>query len=132
MKYFYTAVFSPIEDGSGYYCRVPDLPGCITTGKDVADAIDMITDAASIWLVGAEDDSLQIPPPSPQNSISIKEGGFISLIQIDTIRYRSKIDAHAVRKSVSLPAWMSRLADQRRVNCSQVLQEGLMKIFEHA
>ncbi len=54
------------------------------------------------------------------------------MIRIDTIKYRSEIDTHAVRKSVSLPAWMSALADQRRVNCSQVLQESLMKIFESA
>ena len=54
------------------------------------------------------------------------------MILIDTIKYRSEIDTHAVRKSVSLPAWMSALADQRRVNCSQVLQERLMKIFESA
>lgn len=132
MKYIYTAVFNPIEDGSGYYCRVPDLPGCISTGKDAADAIDMITDAASIWLVGAEDDGLQIAPPSPQSSISCEDGGFVSMIRVDTIKYRSEIDTRAVRKSVSLPAWMSRLADQRRVNCSQVLQDGLMKIFESA
>ena len=92
----------------------------------------MITDAASIWLVGAEDECLQISPPSPQNSFSCKEGGFLSMIRIDTIKYRSEIDTHAVRKSVSLPAWMSALADQRRVNCSQVLQESLMKIFESA
>ena len=26
MKYIYTALFTPIEDGSGYYAKVPDLP----------------------------------------------------------------------------------------------------------
>lgn len=25
MKYIYTALFTPIEDGSGYYAKVPDL-----------------------------------------------------------------------------------------------------------
>ena len=45
MKYIYTALFTPIEDGSGYYAKVPDLPGCITTGNSLSDAIDQITDA---------------------------------------------------------------------------------------
>lgn len=53
MKYLYTAVFSPKESGNGYYASVPDLPGCISTGRDLNDAIDQITDAASSWLVVA-------------------------------------------------------------------------------
>ena len=55
MKYIYTALFTPIEDGSGYYAKVPDLPGCITTGNSLSDAIDQITDAMSAWLVVADD-----------------------------------------------------------------------------
>ena len=39
MKYIYTATFVPNEDGTKYYCRVPDLPGCITTGSSIDDAI---------------------------------------------------------------------------------------------
>ena len=50
MKYIYTATFEPNEDGTKYYCRVPDLPGCITTGNNIDDAIEMITDAASGWV----------------------------------------------------------------------------------
>ena len=126
MKYTYTAIFTPIEDGSGYYCRVPDLPGCISTGKDVPDAIEEITDAASIWLVGAEDDGTAIQPPTPQPDIPHEPSELLSFIHVDTIAYRALIDTRAVRKNVSLPAWMARLADQRGINCSQVLQESLM------
>ncbi len=53
MKYIYTAIFTPNKDKSKYYCRISDLPGCITTGNSLDDAIEMITDAASGWLVVA-------------------------------------------------------------------------------
>lgn len=132
MKYTYTATFNPIEDGSGYYCRVPDLQGCITTGSSINDAIDMITDAASLWLVCAEDEKLDIPAPTPQDQLHCKQGGFISMIQIDTLAYREEIDDHAVRKNVSIPAWMDNLATKRKINFSQVLQDGLRKILETA
>ena len=56
MQYIYTALFTPIEDGSGYYAKVPDLPGCITTGNSLSDAINQITDAMNAWLVVAEDE----------------------------------------------------------------------------
>ena len=132
MKYTYTAVFDPIEDGSGYYCRMPDLEGCITTGKSIDDAIDMITDAASLWLVCAEDENSPIPEPSPQDQLHCEPGGFISMIKIDTLKYRELTDNHAVRKNVSLPSWMATLADKKKINCSQVLQDSLLKILETA
>ena len=129
MKYIYTATFVPNEDGTKYYCRVPDLPGCITTGSSIDDAIEMITDAASGWLVVAEDEGNEIPAPTPQQKLDIPKNAACSIIRIDTLAYRAATDIKAVRKNVSLPAWMATLAEKRGVNCSQVLQDGLMQLF---
>ena len=129
MKYIYTATFVPSEDGTKYYCRVPDLPGCITTGSSIDDAIEMITDAASGWLVVAEDEGNEIPAPTPQYKLDIPENAICSIIRIDTFAYRAATDTRAVRKNVSLPAWMAALAEKRGVNCSQVLQDGLMQLL---
>ena len=112
MKYIYTALFTPIKDGSGYYVKVPDLPGCITTGNSLSDAIDQITDAMSAWLVVAEDEGEPIAPPTPQEELSLDSDSICSLISADTIEYRAKTDTSAVRKNVSLPSWMLRLADK--------------------
>ena len=125
MKYIYSAVFTPSEDGTKYFARVPDLPGCITTGKDLHDAIDQITDAASGWLVVAEDEGLPIPAATTQERLEHAPGSVFSVIQVDTFAYRALTDTRAVRKNVSLPAWMAALADKRGINCSQVLQDGL-------
>ena len=129
MKYIYTATFVPNEDGTKYYCRVPDLPGCITTGGSIDDAIEMITDAASGWLVVAEDEGNEIPAATPQHELNIPENAICSIIRIDTLTYRAATDTRAVRKNVSLPAWMATLAEKRGVNCSQVLQDGLMQLL---
>ena len=38
MKLIYPAVFYPFSDKSGgYTVEVPDLPGCVTEGKDLSD-----------------------------------------------------------------------------------------------
>ncbi|MBP5212776.1 MAG: type II toxin-antitoxin system HicB family antitoxin [Pyramidobacter sp.] len=129
MKYMYNATFTPNEDG-GYYARVPDLPGCITTGKDLADAIDQIGDAMSAWLVVAEDEGLPIAAPTPQDKIVREPTTLCSIIKADTLAYRARTDSHAVRKNVSLPAWMSALADKLNINYSQLLQEALRKRLE--
>lgn len=125
MKYTYTAVFAPTEDGTEFYARVPDLPGCVTTGDDLEDAIEQVADAAAGWLVVAEDNGVEIPQATPQSQIPHAVGDCLSLICVDTIAYRAMTDTTAVRKNVSLPAWMAALAEKRGINCSQVLQEGL-------
>ena len=126
MKYSYTAIFEPSKDGKKYYCRVPDLPGCITTAGSLEEAIEMITDAASGWLVVAEDEGNDIPVSTPQYRLDIPQNAECSIIMIDTITYRAATDTRSVRKNVSLPAWMANLAEKRRINCSKVLQDALL------
>lgn len=125
MKYTYTAVFTPIDDSTEFYAHIPDLPGCDTTGESLEDAISQATDAASCWLVVAEDKGLDIPIPSSQDLIRHSPGSTLSIIQIDTLAYRALTDTKSVLKNVSLPAWMAALADKKGINCSQVLQESL-------
>ena len=132
MKYNYTAIFAPTEDGTELYCSIPDLPGCVTTATDYPDAIEQITDAASGWLVIAEDENLSIPSATPQQRLKLPPNASCSVICIDTLLYRNLTDERSVRKNVSLPAWMATLADKKGINCSQVLQEGLMERLDIA
>lgn len=127
MKYTYTAIFTE-KDGK-FYARVPDLAGCITTGKTLSDAIDQMADAMSAWLCAAEDEGLQIPDPTPQANITCNTEEELSLINADTLKYRALTDTRAVRKNVSLPAWLSKIADKRHFNCSQILQDALMALI---
>lgn len=118
MNYIYTAVFSANEDGTKIYARVPDLPGCVTTGRSLADAIDQITDAASGWLVVAEDEGLPIPAATAQNELA-HEGAELSMIRVDTIAYRARTDpfyseenmAHLKRIISDIDAGRARLTE---------------------
>ena len=56
MKLIYPAIFYPFEEGCGYTVEVPDLPGCISEGKTLADAILMATDAACGWILDELED----------------------------------------------------------------------------
>ena len=129
MKGVYSAVFTPKENGTGYYCRVPDLPGCVTTGRDEAECLDLIQDAANLWLLDIENDGRAVPAATPLAAIPREPGDLVTLISVDTERYRRENDSRAVRKNVSLPAWMAFQADQRGINCSQVLQDALRQVL---
>ncbi len=41
MELVYPAIFTPWESGPGYTVVVPDLPGCVTEGRDLNEAIEM-------------------------------------------------------------------------------------------
>lgn len=124
MKYTYTAVFT--EKNGKVYARVPDLDGCITTGKNLSDAIDQITDAMSAWLCTAEDENIQIPSPTEQANIKHESNSELSLIKADTLKYRAMTDTKSVRKNVSLPHWLLEFAEKHNINCSQLLQDALL------
>lgn len=127
MLYTYTAVIT--ESDGTFYAKIPDIDGCITTGGSLSEAIELITDALSLCLVVLEDENIQPNPASVQVDLRHNPDDILTIIQVDTIKYRSLTDNKAVRKNVSLPAWMSNLADKRGINCSKVLQDALLSIL---
>lgn len=50
----YKAVLTPDLAAGGYTVEVPELPGCITEGDDLAEAKRMAKDAIELWLSVAE------------------------------------------------------------------------------
>ena len=125
MKGLFVAVIHPRANGNGYECRVPDMPGCITSGKTLEEAIDMIDDAANLWSCDIETDGRTIPVATDYQQIEHEEGDILQVVKVDTEAYLEKNDTRTIRKNVSLPAWMVTLADKRGINCSKVLQEAL-------
>jgi predicted RNase H-like HicB family nuclease len=58
----YAIVIEPA--GSNYSAYVPDLPGCVATGKSLADTERAIREAIALHLEGMREDGTPIPPPS--------------------------------------------------------------------
>lgn len=128
MRYVYTAILSPLEDGA-YEVWLPDIEHCITSGKDLPDALAMIADAGALMLTCYEDDQTPIPPATPHQDVVVPDGCISTLVTLDTTVCRIMSDTRAVRKNVSLPAWMATMAERRGVNCSQILQDALRQIL---
>lgn len=122
-KYVYPAVFHPNADDGSITVVVSDLPGCITEGKDLADALFMAEDAVAMWLWTAENDRDAIPAPTQPPQVEAPQ--FVNYVRADTDEYRRKHDTRAVKKTLSIPGWLNAQAEQAGINFSQVLQEGL-------
>ena len=58
----YTIIVERAQDN--YSAYVPDLPGCITTGKTAADAMSNMQEAISLHLQTMQELGIPIPEPS--------------------------------------------------------------------
>ena len=56
-----------IEKAEGNYSAyVPDLPGCVATGKTIPDVQQSIREAVELHLAGMREDGIPLPTPSIQ------------------------------------------------------------------
>lgn len=132
MKLTYPACFYPCEEKEGgYTVVVPDLPGCVSEGDTLADAILMATDAASGWVLDELEDGNAVPTASPLKNIVLDTGGFVSMLVLDMDSYAEKYGDKAVRKNLTIPAWLNTFAENNHINFSQVLQDSLTAIYQN-
>lgn len=131
MKLTYPACFYPcLEKIGGYTVEVPDLPGCVSEGETLADAILMATDAASGWVLDELEDGKNAPPASSMESIVPEAGGFVNMLVLDMDAYAEKYGDKAVRKNLTIPAWLNTFAENNHINFSQVLQDSLIAMYQ--
>lgn len=124
MKYAYPAIFTKEADGS-YSVEFPDVAGCYTSGETLPEAVEMAADALCLMLYDMEEDGEELPAATAFGEIHVGEGQVVSIVACDTLEYRKLYDNKAIKKTLSVPAWLNTLAERQGVNFSQVLQSAL-------
>ncbi len=117
-EYVYPAVFHPNEDGS-FTITYPDLPGCISEGKSLGNAMYMAQSALTQWIEYLTDKKLEIPLASGLDCFETAPGEFVNLIRADIK------DGRAVKRTVSIPKWMDDKVTESGLSLSRVLQDAL-------
>lgn len=121
--YAYPAVFTP-EDG-GYSINFPDFESCYTSAPTIEEGLEMANDVLCFTLYDMEEDGSPIPTPSSPKSIPAEGDAFVSLVRCDTLEYRKFFDNKAVKKTLTIPAWLNTLSERNGINFSAVLQNAL-------
>lgn len=117
-EYVYPAVFHPNEDGT-FTVTYPDLPGCISEGKSLGNAMYMAQSALTQWLEYLTDKKISFPSARNLNSIKTEDGEFVNLIRAELK------DNRAVRRTVSIPKWMDEKVSEAGLSLSRILQDAL-------
>ena len=124
MKYAYPAIIQAEADGL-YSVEFPDIDGCVTSGSSLPDAIQMAEDALCLMLYDMEESGEAIPAPSDPKAVQAGTDALVSLVCCDTIEYRKLYNSKAVKKTLTIPAWLNTLAERADLNFSSVLQDAL-------
>lgn len=104
----YTVALIP-DDGGGYTLVVPALPGCVTEGDTLAEALQMAEDAIAGYLSVLVEDGDPLPVEGPEVSVGLGQSPELIMRRAVFVERRStgghRILRHPVtRRLVSVPS----------------------------
>ena len=132
MKVTYPVIFTEVE--TNILIEVPDL-GILTEANEegktkgsIADAIMMARDAIGLMGIDMQDDGKEIPIPNSKTYITEKDD-IVTLVDVDFMEYRRRVDNRAVKKNCTIPYWLSIEAERAGINYSRILQDALIRVL---
>ena len=124
-KYYYPAVFQ--KEDEGFSVWMPDVPGCISQGDSLEEAVENIKDAFGLFVEEEQQNGARIPDASNPADIVLEERQFIALVEFDWMEYLRKNDTRTVKKTLTIPAWLNAMAEEQHINFSGVLKSALIE-----
>ncbi len=131
----YPACF--FKEENGYSVVFPDLNYLSTCGNSLEEAMLMAEECLAGYLYVGKQYGDSFPEPSKLENIDpaivAKELGveigesFKNLISVDIELYAKMNFEKSVKKTLTIPAWLNKLAVENDINFSQALQEILKK-----
>ncbi|WP_079733138.1 type II toxin-antitoxin system HicB family antitoxin, partial [Streptococcus suis] len=115
----YPAIFH--KDEQGYWVEFPEFSGG-TQGDNLEEAMynarDFLESSIALYI----DEGMELPKVSDIKELSAPDG-FVSMIQADPTPYIK--NNKAIRKNVTVPEWLTKLADREGLNYSEILTTAL-------
>lgn len=128
-KYYSFPAFFYYDD-DGISIEFPDLPGCLPCAANSEEVFQNAKEALGLHLFGMEQDNETIPEPTPIAQLHPDEGGVIAMVEVFMPAVRDRINNKVVKKTLTIPAWLNRVAEAEGVNFSQVLQDSLKSYLQ--
>ena len=115
----YPAIFP--KEGIGYWVEFPEFGGG-TQGDNLEDAMCNAREFLESTIALYIDEGLELPKMSNIEDLHVSDG-FITMVQADPTPFIK--DNKAIRKNVTVPEWLTKLADRQGLNYSEVLTKAL-------
>ena len=123
----YPAIIHNDEDG--LWIEFPDLPGCYTQGDELEELMTNAEEVLGAFIAVKMESGESIPEASRIEDITEGEG-VKTYVSTDINKYHR--DTRAVKKMISIPAWLMKEAEKQKLSLSKVLQEALKERLDIA
>ena len=128
----YLIVLHTEEGRDDYGVTVPDLPGCVSGGDTLVEALGNAEEAILCHLDGMVADGEPVPNPSVDQPPDVPEGGMVGVVDIDLNKLA--LSGKSVRLNVSIPertvALIDRAAKRAGTSRSSFLTQAAVAFIE--
>lgn len=118
MTVIYPAIFHH-EDNS-FWVEFPDLEGCHTFGDTIPDTLNNAKEALSGYCAVVLEQGNRLPEPTDISSIHTDKNAFVTLVDAKPADQKK-----AVKKTLTIPAWLNTVAEEAHAPYSKILQDAL-------
>ena len=122
-KLTYFAVFET-GDKSGISVYFPDVPGCVSCGKDFVHALSMAKEALSLHIYGMEKDGEAVPKRSG-NIPKTEAGDMVVPVTVYPDMVKDEIGNRREKTTVTIPHWLKSAAEAEGLNYSRLLETAI-------
>ncbi|MBM3555454.1 MAG: HicB family protein [Alphaproteobacteria bacterium] len=125
---YYPAIF---EDGKGKGISVffPDLPGCVSAGDDLTEAVAMAEEALALYVQYAIERGKKLPEPSPLEYAATFSGSKVVARQLVRVEMPGKSVRLSITMDEGLLRRVDRVARQDGLTRSGFLAEGARRMM---
>ena len=126
MNYIYPAIFYP-EDNGQFSVIFPDLNDLATYGDNLADAFAMAQEACGQYLFTSLRDGDPLPKASNISNVEKDDDtAFVNLVCVNLDEYARAYDDKALKKTLTIPAWLNSACENVGINYSKILKDALI------
>lgn len=122
-SYEFVAIFNYAEDGISI--SFPDLPGCLSCADTTKEAIKNAEEVLGLVLYDMEEENEEIPEPTLLENVKCEKNERAVLINVWMPLVRNEIDEQSIKKTLTIPQWLNKIAEKENVNFSKLLQSAL-------
>ena len=127
-SYEFVAVFDYQEDGINI--KFPDLQEAISCASTTEEAIKNAKEVLELVLYHWEEENIEIPDSTPLEDIKCTKNEKTVNISVWMPLVRNEMEEQAVKKTLTIPQWLNKLAEAQNVNFSKVLQSALKEYLK--
>lgn len=119
MLFVYPAIFHKEADNA-YWVEFPDLEGCQSFGDNLTETMAGAQEALAAYILTILEGGAELTKPGDISACPAPDDGFVSLVSCSIDPYKDK---RAVKKTLTIPAWLNERAVSMELNFSQELQD---------